>query len=209
MHSWVERLRVVGLQRGQNGNAEGDPENDPMLNFRDTHLPPLPLHLAHEHRSHTHSPSSPLSPYAPLTPTTPGTAPGSGYSTPFYGLPRSSSTSSLSGLAFPGPLNMAPPYDAPSPASGAATSFDKLTLSSNQSEAGSRYATPKSAMLGLPPEGDSGGGGHRGEKRRSESDDGDPAVVAATALAGLAGSGALPAKRIKQEERDVGMDVDG
>ena len=76
---------------------------------------------------------------------------------------------------------------------------------------GSRLATPKSALLGLPPEGDSGGGGGgggRGEKRRNESDEGDPAVVAATALAGMAGSGGLPAKRIKQEEREVGMEVD-
>ncbi len=102
---------------------------------------------------------------------------------------------------------MAPPYDAPSPG-GAAASLDKLTLSSNHSEAGSRYATPKSALPGLPPEGDSGGGGVRGEKRRSEGDEGDAAVMAATALAGMAGSGGLPMKRIKQEEREVGMDVD-
>ncbi|KAI0793831.1 transcription factor Opi1-domain-containing protein [Fomes fomentarius] len=206
---WVERLRVVGLQRGQNGHPEGDPDNDSMLNFRDNHLPPFSLSRAHEHRSHTHSPSSPLSPYASLTPTTSGT-PSSGYSTPFYSLPRSSSTSSLTGLspAFPGPLSMAPPYDAPSPGGGAAASLDKLTLSSNHSEAGSRYATPKSALPGLPPEGDSGGGGVRGEKRRSESDEGDAAVMAATALAGMAGSSGLPMKRIKQEEREVGMDVD-
>ena len=113
-----------------------------------------------------------------------------------------------------------PPYDAPSPAGGAAASLDKLTLSSSSSslsdiDAGSRFATPRSALLELPPEGDSGGGGGggRGGKRRiqseSEGDERDAAVVAATALAGLAGSGGLPAKRIKQEERDVGMDVDG
>ncbi|RPD64490.1 Opi1-domain-containing protein [Lentinus tigrinus ALCF2SS1-7] len=209
---WVERLRVVGLQRGQNGAADIDPENDPMLNFRgDNHLPPFPLPRAHDHRSHGHSPSSPLSPFAPLTPSTPGTAPHSGYSTPFYSLPRSSSTGSLSGLshAFPGPLSMIPPYDAPSPAGGAAASLDKLSLSSSQSDSGSRFTTPKSALLGLPPEGDSGGGGGRGEKRRSESDESDAAVAAATALAGLAGSGGgLPAKRIKQEDREVRMDVD-
>ena len=228
LHSWVERLRVVGLQRGQNGTADVDPENDPMLNFRDTHthnsnlnhLPPLLP------RAHGHSPSSPLSPYVPLTPSTPGTAPHSGYSTPFYSLPRSSSTGSLSGLshAFPGPLSMVPPpYDAPSPAGGAAASLDKLTLSSSSSlsdvdiDVGSRFATPRSALLELPPEGDSGGGGGggRGEKKKrrshseSEGDERDAAVVAATALARLAGSGGLPAKRIKQEERDVGMDVDG
>lgn len=103
---------------------------------------------------------------------------------------------------------MVPPCDAPSPAGTTVASFDKLSLSSNHSEAGSRLATPKSALLGLPPEGDSGGGS-RGEKRRSESDEGDPAVVAATALAGMAGSGGgLPAKRIKQEEHEVGMEVD-
>ncbi|KAI0742025.1 transcription factor Opi1-domain-containing protein [Daedaleopsis nitida] len=206
---WVDRLRVVGLQRGQNGSPT-DADAEPALNFRDT-LPPLPLPpRAHEHRSsHTHSPSSPLSPYAPLSPTTPGTAPGSGYSTPFFSIPRTSSTGSLTSLppAFPGPLSMAPPYDAPSPAGGAAASFDRLTLSSNHSNAGSRLATPKSALIGLPPEGDSGGS--RGEKRRSVSDEGDAAVVAATALAGLAGSGGLPMKRIKQEDREVGMDVDG
>lgn len=193
--SWVERLRVVGLQRGQNGNVEGDGDSE-MLNLRDTHLPPL---LPRDQRG-GHTPSSPLSPYPPLSPT----SPGSGYNTPFYGIPRSSSTSSLNSLAFPGPLSMIPPSDAPSPAGNAVVSFDKLSLSSNHSEAGSRLATPKSALLGLPPEGDSGGGG-RGEKRRSESDEGDPAVVAATALAGMAG---LPAKRIKQEEHEVGMEVD-
>ncbi|RDX54167.1 Opi1-domain-containing protein [Lentinus brumalis] len=206
---WVERLRVVGLQRGQNGAAEGDPESDPMLNYRDNQLPPYPLPRTHDHRLHAHSPSSPVSPYAPLTPTTPGTAPGSGYSTPFYSLPHSSSTGSLSGLshAFPGPLSMVSPYDAPSPAGGAVASLDKLSLSSNYSDAGSRYTTPKSALLGLPPEGESGSG--RGEKRRSESDESDAAVMAATALAGMAGStGRLPAKRIKQEERDVRMEVD-
>ena len=224
----MERLRVVGLQRGQNGTADVDPENDPMLNFRDTHthnsnLNHLPPFLP---RAHGHSPSSPLSPYVPLTPSTPGTAPHSGYSTPFYSLPRSSSTGSLSGLshAFPGPLSMVPPpYDAPSPAGGAAASLDKLTLSSSSSlsdvdiDVGSRFATPRSALLELPPEGDSGGGGGggRGEKKKrrshseSEGDERDAAVVAATALARLAGSGGLPAKRIKQEERDVGMDVDG
>ncbi|TBU22701.1 Opi1-domain-containing protein [Dichomitus squalens] len=195
---WVERLRVVGVQRGQNGNVEGDADGE-IINYRDTHLPPF---LPREHRG-AHSPSSPLSPYAPLSPATPG----SGYSTPFYSIPRSSSTGSLSGLAFPGPLSMAPPYDAPSPAGHAATVLDKLSLSSNHSEAGSRLATPKSALMGLPPEGDSGGGG-RGEKRRNESDDGDRAVAAATALAGMAGSGGLSAKRIKQEEREVGMEVD-
>ncbi|KAM5530817.1 hypothetical protein V8D89_015507 [Ganoderma adspersum] len=189
---WVERLRVVGLQRGQNGNVEGDGDSE-MLN---THLPPL---LPRDQRG-GHTPSSPLSPYPPLSPT----SPGSGYNTPFYGIPRSSSTGSLNSLAFPGPLSMIPPCDAPSPAGNAVVSFDKLSLSSNHSEAGSRLATPKSALLGLPPEGDSGGGG-RGEKRRSESDEGDPAVMAATALAGMAG---LPAKRIKQEEHEVGMEVD-
>ncbi|KAI0369775.1 Opi1-domain-containing protein [Pilatotrama ljubarskyi] len=212
---WVERLRVVGLQRQQNPNAEIDPENDPMLNFRDTHLPPL--------RSHTHSPATPLSPFAPVTPLTPGTgtgtAPSSGYATPYFNLPRTASTGSVSSLnlsvpAFPGPLNLNP-YDAPSPAGAAAVNFDKLSLSSTHSAASSRFATPKSVLLGLPPEGDSGGGGiaGRGEKRRNEGDENDPAVVAATALAGLAGSGGgsagLPAKRVKQEEREVGMDVDG
>ncbi len=180
-----------------------------MLNYRDNQLPPYPLPRTQDQRLHAHSPSSPVSPYAPLTPTTPGTAPGSGYSTPFYSLPHSSSTGSLSALshAFPGPLSMVPPYDAPSPAGGAVASLDKLSLSSNYSDAGSRYTTPKSALLGLPPEGESGGG--RGEKRRSESDESDAAVMAATALAGMAGStGRLPAKRIKQEERDVRMEVD-
>ncbi|KAI1796732.1 Opi1-domain-containing protein [Ganoderma leucocontextum] len=195
---WVERLRVVGLQRGQNGNVEGDGDSE-MFNLRDTHLPPL---LPHEQRG-GQTPSSPLSPYPPLSPT----SPGSGYNTPFYGIPRSSSTGSLNSLAFPGPLSMIPPCDAPSPAGTAVVSFDKLSLSSNHSEAGSQLVTPKSALLGLPPEGDSGGGG-RGEKRRNENDEGDPAVVAATALAGMAGSGGLPAKRIKQEEHEVGMEVD-
>ncbi|KAL7280591.1 hypothetical protein ACG7TL_005526 [Trametes sanguinea] len=233
---WVERLRVVGLQRQQNPNApEGvDAENDPMLNFRD--LPPL--------RSHTHSPvATPHSPFPPMTPGT-GTGSGSGYSTPYFGLPRSSSAGSVSSLnlnlnvpAFPGPLNLGhpptpgaygsssgAPYDAPSPAGAVGVNFDKLSLAS-ASAASSRFATPKSVLLGLPPEGDSGGGGSgggggggghgtRGEKRRSESeavDESDPAVVAATALAGLAGSGSpvqMSTKRVKQEEREVGMDVD-
>ncbi|KAI0761812.1 transcription factor Opi1-domain-containing protein [Trametes elegans] len=221
---WVERLRVVGLQRQQNPNAEIDPEHDPMLNFRDAHLPPL--------RSHTHSPTTPLSPFAPATP---GAAPssvassgaGSGYSTPYFSLPRSASSGSVSSLnpnlnlntglqpppplpppGFPGPLNLSP-FDAPLVGAG----FDKLSLNS---AASSRFTTPKSVLPGLPPEGDSGGGGGgggRGEKRRSESDEADPAVVAATALAGLAGSagggGGLPAKRVKEEEGEVGMDVDG
>ncbi|KAH9893274.1 transcription factor Opi1-domain-containing protein [Cubamyces lactineus] len=263
---WVERLRVVGLQRqGQNG-ANGaevpmpvDPEHDPMLDFREgTHLPPL--------RSHTHSPVTPLSPSPyPLTPGAgaPGTAPSSGYATPYFSLPRSSSTGSVSSLnlnlnvppAFPGPLHLGPhsassnsshghaqgygnghgygSYDAPSPAGAVGASFDKLSLASATS---SRFATPKSVLLGLPPEGDAGGGGGeggggggvghsrvRGEKRRSESegDENDPAVVAATALAGLAGSGGtassspggggspMSLKRVKQEQREVEMDVDG
>ncbi|KAI9062674.1 Opi1-domain-containing protein [Trametes sanguinea] len=227
---WVERLRVVGLQRQQNPNApEGvDVDNDPMLNFRD--LPPL--------RSHTHSPvTTPHSPYPPMTPGA-GAGSGSGYSSPYFSLPRSSSAGSVSSLnlnlnvpTFPGPLNLGhphppsayasngAPYDAPSPAGAVGVSFDKLSLAS-ASAASSRFATPKSVLLGLPPEGDSGGGGGggghgtRGEKRRSESeavDETDPAVVAATALAGLAGSGSpvqMSTKRVKQEEREVGMDVD-
>ncbi|KAH9921739.1 Opi1-domain-containing protein [Epithele typhae] len=209
---WVERLRVVGLQRGQNPNAEGDADTDPMLNFRENQLPPFPLH-ARDHRSRT--PSSPLSPYAPLTPTTPGTASQSGYSSPFFPLPRSSSASSLTGLPpFPGPLNLAPPpFDAPSPAG---VNLDRLSLSSGHSDAGSRLATPKSALLGFAAEGEylyldrDRHGGARGEKRRSDADEGDAAVLAATALAGLAGAAnGVPAKRIKQEEREVGMDVDG
>ncbi|KAI8985607.1 transcription factor Opi1-domain-containing protein [Trametes punicea] len=246
---WVERLRVVGLQRQQNPNGPDmvDPDNDSILNYRDAHLPPL--------RSHTHSPvTTPHSPYPPpLTPLTPGGngTPSSGYGTPYFGLPRSSSTGSVSSLnlntpAFPGPLNLShpytagvygnpdrnavpPPYDAPSPAGVVGASFDKLSLTSASS---SRFATPKSVLVGLPPEGDSGGGGSggggsggnssastdasvraRGEKRRSESeaDENDPAVVAATALAGLAGSGPpnlVSTKRVKQEEHEVGMDVD-
>ncbi|KAI0326995.1 Opi1-domain-containing protein [Cubamyces sp. BRFM 1775] len=244
---WVERLRVVGLQRQGQTGAPGaelpmsmsmpvDPEHDPLLDFRDgTHLPPL--------RSHTHSPVTPLSPAPyPLTPGAgpgpgaaggaPGTAPSSGYATPYFGLPRSSSTGSVSSLnlnlnvppAFPGPLHLGPhsasasasssrglgygAYDAPSPAGAVGASFDKLSLAS---AASSRFATPKSVLLGLPPEGDSGGG-VRGEKRRSESegDENDPAVVAATALAGLAGSGGAVGslKRVKQEQREVEMDVD-
>lgn len=159
----------------------------------------------------------------PGAPLAPGTAPSSGYTTPYYAhLPRSSSTGSVSSLnlnvpAFPGPLSMGP-YDAPSP-----MGFDKLSLSSAHSAAGSRFTTPKSVLLGLPPEGEpgGGGGGMRSEKRRSASDESDAAVVAATALAGMAGSAGagtspgaggaagLSLKRVKQEEREVRMDVDG
>ncbi|OJT12311.1 hypothetical protein TRAPUB_11138 [Trametes pubescens] len=206
---WVERLRIVGLQRQQNPNADVDPENDPMLDFRDATLPPL--------RSHTHSPSTPLSPFVPVAPLAPGTAPSSGYTTPYYPhLPRTSSTGSVSSPnlnvpAFPGPLSIGP-YDAPSPS----MSFDKLSLSSAHSAAGSRLTTPKSVLLGLPPEGEPGGGGGgvRSEKRRSVADESDAAVLAATALAGMAGgaggaSAGGAAKRVKQEEREVRMDVDG
>ncbi|KAL1945017.1 hypothetical protein VTO73DRAFT_2637 [Trametes versicolor] len=50
----AERLRVVGLQRQRNPNAETKPGNDPMLDFHDVHLLPL--------RSHTHSPPTSRSP---------------------------------------------------------------------------------------------------------------------------------------------------
>ncbi|CDO68367.1 hypothetical protein BN946_scf184815.g14 [Trametes cinnabarina] len=173
-----------------------------MLDFRD--LPPL--------RSHTHSPvTTPHSPFPPVTPGT-STAPGSGYSTPYFSLPRSSSAASVSSLnlnlnvpTFPGPLNLSHPhhpsayqsngalYDAPSPAGSVGMSFDKLSLAS-ASAASSRLATPKS------------------RRSESEGDETDPAVVAATALAGLAGASGSPVqmstKRVKQEEREVGMDVD-
>ncbi|OBZ66377.1 hypothetical protein A0H81_13568 [Grifola frondosa] len=205
----VERLRVVGLQRQQSPNTDVNLENDTMLDFRNpnTHLPSFP-HSQSRARS-PHSPPSPASPFVPLSPVTPGTAPGSGHSTPFF----THSTRSGPGYVFSGS-----PFDIPSPAGGAAASFDALTLSSSVSVASSRFVTPKSVLLGLPPEGDAGGdsssaGYGRGEKRRG-SDDTDAAVVAATALAGLAGSG-VSAKRVKQEERDagwrdreVGMDVD-
>ncbi|KAI0642392.1 transcription factor Opi1-domain-containing protein [Trametes meyenii] len=214
---WVERLRVVGLQRQQNAaNAELDPDTDPLLNFRDTHLPPLRSHTHSPTALHPHPPSpfGPAPPPLPLTPTHSGT---SGYATPYFSLPRSASTGSISSLslnvpAFPGPLSMSPsPYDAPSPAGAVGASFDKLTLHSATS---SRLATPKSILLGLPPEVPEERGGGRGEKRRSDGDgdESDAAVLAATALAGLAGSspGApLQSKRVKQEEREVGMDVDG
>ncbi|KAH9849863.1 transcription factor Opi1-domain-containing protein [Lenzites betulinus] len=205
---WVERLRVVGLQRQQNPDV--DPENDPMLNFREPlhHLPPL--------RSHTHSPvtsTAPHSPYASAAPLT--SAPGSGYTTPYLPpppalppLPRSASSSSVAslnlGLAFPGPLNVHGAYDG--------VGFDKLSLGS---AASSRFATPKSVLLGLPPEAAAAAEGDGMEgRRRSESDESEAAVVAATALAGMAGAGAGGAAnggmmRVKQEEREVGMDVDG
>ncbi|KAH9936004.1 Opi1-domain-containing protein [Epithele typhae] len=155
---WVERLRVVGLQRG-------DADADPMLNFRENQLPPFPSTHTPRTLTHTVVPALPLC--APH-PTTPGTASQSGYSSPGH------------------------------------------------SDAGSRLATPKSALLGFAAEGEylyldrDRHGGARGEKRRSEADEGDAAVLAATALAGLAGAAnGVPAKRIKQEEREVGMDVDG
>ncbi|KAI0675989.1 transcription factor Opi1-domain-containing protein [Trametes maxima] len=247
---WVERLRVVGLQRQQNAgaNAEMDPDTDPLLTFRDTHLAPLPPLRSHTHSptatSHAHAHAHPPSPFGPappplpLTPTHSGT---SGYATPYFSLPRSSSTGSVSSLAlnvpaFPGPLSMGPgpsPYDAPSPVGAGAVgvSFDKLTL---HSAASSRLATPKSVLLGLSPEGGGEGGGAWGEREKwrnggggdgdgdgdGEGDESDAAVVAATALAGLAGSGSgsspgamagvgMQSRRVKQEEREVRMDVDG
>ncbi|KZT07538.1 Opi1-domain-containing protein [Laetiporus sulphureus 93-53] len=214
--AWVERLRIIGLQRQQNGDVDGEapvaPDGLPSMA-----MPPSASHSSHEHQRdfHTHrqsyvqSPSSPLSPYAPLSPLASATS--SGRATPVYPLSRSNSSSALS-VGHPGSLSSyytANTFDT----GGAAASLNALSLTTS-SAAGSRYATPRSISIGLPPEGDGGGGtqlagvgafaaGSRGEKRSADGD--DDTVVAATALAGLAGS----AKRVKQDRGvDERMEVD-
>ncbi|KAH9939158.1 Opi1-domain-containing protein [Amylocystis lapponica] len=194
--TWVERLRVVGLQRQQNSDGA---DEDNMLDFREPlpplNLPPFPAHSSF----HTHRGDSPTASRSQLSPSPFAPSPlASGHATPYSHshLSRSSSTSS-----FGHPTSYFHP-DLRSPAAA----LDALSLSASAN--GSRYTTPKSVLAGLPPEGDGGGGGGRGEKRSLDRDGDDAAAVAAAALAGLAGSG--PAKRARQEKAvDVGgMAVD-
>lgn len=198
--SWVERLRVLGLQR-QNGETDPDaplpdmpPEIDAVL---DPQLRAEVHRNLHSHRqTYPHSPSSPLSPFIPLSP-----ASASGRSTPGYVHSRNGSSSAL---------GMGPPsfYTASLDAGGAAASLNALSLASH-SAASSRYATPKTSHSTLSSEGDGDGpmymSRNRSGKRAVDTNGDDPTVVAATALAGLAGS----TKRIKQDPgNDETMDVD-
>lgn len=105
---------------------------------------------------------------------------------------------------------MGPPsfYTASLDAGGAAASLNALSLASH-SAASSRYATPKTSHSTLSSEGDGDGpmymSRNRSGKRAVDTNGDDPTVVAATALAGLAGS----TKRIKQDPgNDETMDVD-
>ncbi|KAF9820814.1 hypothetical protein IEO21_01041 [Rhodonia placenta] len=215
--AWVERLRVVGLQRQQNGdNGNGIASDaDGMLDLREpnSRIPSTEslssLYAPRQHYGNT--PSSPMSPFPSLSPLA-GSAATSGHTTPSYTMSRNSSSSALS---------MGPPSSLSSyysanlmDAGGAAASLNELSISSHAhgSATSSRLATPKSVLAGLPPEGDGGGGTYlpgvgsfmtRGEKRSAEGE--DPKVLAATALAGLAGS----AKRVKQDRgRDDSMEVE-
>ncbi|TFY61075.1 hypothetical protein EVJ58_g4733 [Rhodofomes roseus] len=199
--AWVERLRVVGLQR-QNGEAGPDASLDALPDIDAVLDPQLRAETLHTHRQlYSHSPSSPLSPYAPLSPMS-----ASGRSTPAYVPSRNNSSSALS-MGPPGSLSSY--YSATSlDAGGAAASLNALSLTS-QSAASSRYATPKHSHSALPSEGDGDSpvymSRNRAGKRPVDSNGDDPTVVAATALAGLAGS----AKRVKQEPgKDERMDVD-
>ncbi|KAL6306221.1 transcription factor Opi1-domain-containing protein [Sparassis latifolia] len=195
--AWVERLRVVGLQRQQNPEAG---ENDGMLDFREPPLPPL----SHLSPPFAFSPAG-SSQYSPTAPCSPLSTTSSGHATPLFPPPHMRrNLSSGSGFASPS----ASFYSVDSPSS---TAFDALTLSSptvSTSGASSRYTTPRSVLMGLPADGDSGGsllgaGSFRGEKRGAEEDDMDgPTVAAAAALAGMAGA----AKRAKQNRgREDGM----
>ncbi|CCM02619.1 uncharacterized protein FIBRA_04722 [Fibroporia radiculosa] len=210
--AWVERLRIVGLQRQQNGeDVHADdglpaPPDFPELPSR---IAPDALHPNfYNHRpSQPHSPASPLSPFAPLTPMSPSAA-NSGHTTPTHTLSRNSSSSALS-------LSLSSFYTASSLDAGStAASLKALSLSS---AAGSRYTTPRSSLSSLPPEGEGGGGPHaqspgsvggsRGAKRPAADAGDDPTVLAATALAGMAGS----VKRAKQErdlDQEDRMEVD-
>ncbi|KZT70851.1 Opi1-domain-containing protein [Daedalea quercina L-15889] len=202
--AWVERLRVVGLQR-QNGETDPSSDTDAPPDI-DAVLDPQLRTGAHQdlhaHRQpYSHSPASPLSPFAPLSPLS-----ASGRSTPAYMPSRNNSSSALS-MGPPGSLSSY--YTATSlDAGGAAVSLHALSLAPN-SAASSRYATPKMSHSALPSEGDGDGPVYmsrkRAEKRGVDSNGDDATVLAATALAGLAGS----AKRMKQETKnDERMDVD-
>ncbi|EMD38991.1 hypothetical protein CERSUDRAFT_112701 [Gelatoporia subvermispora B] len=208
--AWVERLRVVGIQRGQNPDDPNAQQNiDPLLNYRDT-LPPLqsPQQLSPPA-------SAPRSPVIPLAPMPPGSitpmshpASASGYSTPYDNHFLSRNTSVTSGLSSYGYSERL------GPGGGAPVSLDALSLSasisSTSSLVGSRLVTPKSSFMSIDSE-ISGGGIGRGEKRaQREGEDEDKAAVAAAALAGLAGSGNKN-KRVRQEEwgrDDSRMQVD-
>lgn len=198
--SWVERLRVVGLQR-QNGETESDaPHSDMPLDIDAVLDPQLRAEVhqdMHAHRrTYSHSPSSPLSPFVPLSP-----ASASGRSTPGYVPSRNGSSSAL-GMGLPSF------YTASLDAGGAAASLNALSLASH-SVASSRYATPKTSHSALPSEGDGDGpmymSRNRNGKRAVDANGDDPTVVAATALAGLASS----TKRAKQDSsKEERMDVD-
>lgn len=215
--SWVERLRVAGLQRQQNVESDTGMANSPLTGLAGasshpdgmSNLRELPSH-SHPYRdphpygaSHSSTASSPMSSFASLS----ASAGSSGHASPLHTLSRNSSTTS-----FGGPSAVPPSYagyfsGGAVDAAVAEASLDALSLSAKTSTAGSRYATPKRMQTGLLPEGDGGGGaylgGGRGEKRGADADD---AAMAAVALAGLAGS----AKRARQDRiREDEMDIDG
>ncbi|KAH9933440.1 transcription factor Opi1-domain-containing protein [Fomitopsis serialis] len=203
--AWVERLRVVGLQRpngetSPGANLDAPPDIDAVLD------PRLRGEAYRDQRSHrqpySHSPSSPLSPYAPLSPLS-----ASGRSTPAY-VPSRNNSSSVLSMGPPGSLSSSYYSTTSLDAGGAAVSLDALSLTSH-SAASSRYATPKHSHSALPSEGDGDSPVYmsrkRAGKRPADSSGDDPTVVAATALAGLAGS----AKRAKQEPNtDEKMDME-
>lgn len=196
---WVERLRVVGLQR-QNGETDPNAPHPDMPPDIDAVLDPQLRAEVHQdlhlHRqTFSHSPSSPLSPFIPLSP-----ASASGRSTPGYVPSRNGSSSAL-GMGPPG-------FYTSLDAGGAAASLNALSLASH-SAASSRYATPKTSHSALPSEGDGDGpmymSRNRNGKRIVDTNGDDPTVVAATALAGLA----TATKRAKQDDsKDEKMDVD-
>lgn len=209
--AWVERLRVVGVQRMTSGEiamrdeAEGGREDalgEEMRKFRESRE----IASVVSSQANTNAPPSPVSSYAPLSSISSGrSTPHSQYYSASSGAgPSSSGSSHSSGHVYGRYV-----YDAAS-SPGANVSLDGLSLSTSVTT--SQLSTPRSVAIGLPHEGDSEG---RGGKRSAENhdrddDDDDAAVVAATALAGLAGS----VKRIKREEdavnegRGARMDVD-
>jgi len=183
--TWVERLRVVGLQRQQNPDATRAVEDS--RHFREP-LPPLNIPPDSPSSLYSYRGGSPTAPRPPLSPSPFAPSPlTSGHSTPYAHLSRSSSTSSF-GL----PANYFH-SDVRSPIVG----LDALSLSASTSVNGSRYTTPKSLLSSLPLEGDDDSGTGRREKHGLEGDGDDAAVAAAAALAGMAGSG--PRKRQRQE----------
>ncbi|OCH86942.1 Opi1-domain-containing protein [Obba rivulosa] len=209
--AWVERLRIVGLQRGQNPDDPHAGQADPLLSYRDT-LPPL--QSPHQLSPTSSAPRSPVLPFAPMPPGTmtpmSHNSSASGYNTPYDNHFLSRNASVASGLSTFG-------YSDGPPSTGSApVSLDSLSLSASSSAASSlvnsRLITPRSSLMSLTSDGELIGGGFgRGEKRvQRDGDDEDKAAVAAVALAGLAGS-TNKNKRVRQEQwgrDDSRMDVD-